>query len=259
MTDVVDMDAKRAAAVEATRELAEVLGQLRPAVALSASQLHTFPELVQGTDEWYDQRRGMITASVIGNLLTAKTLAVADNDTSRGLTALLAAERITGYTDPNYVNDDMLRGIDDEPRAVDAYSEHFAPVTRVGFMVRSWGRCQLGFSPDGLVGDDGLIEVKSRRSKKQLLTVVSGEVPAENMAQCQAGLFVSGRQWLDYVSYSGGMHLWTVRVNPDPRWFDAIVAAVEAFEETAAEMVAAYHAAVEGLPLTERPITEMVI
>jgi hypothetical protein len=224
----------------------------------SASQLRTFPDLVQGTDEWHDQRRGMITASVIGNLLTPKTLAVADNDTSRGLIALLAAERITGFTDPNYVNDDMLRGIDDEPRATAVYSEHFAPVTADGFMVRSWGRCQLGYSADGLVGDDGLIEVKSRRQKKQLLTVVAGEAPAENMAQLQAGLFVSGRDWIDYISFSGGMHLWVKRVTPDPRWFDAIAAAVEAFEDAATAMVAAYHAAVEGLPLTERPVLEMV-
>jgi hypothetical protein len=215
-----------------------------------------FPDLVQGSDEWYDQRRGMITASVIGNLITPKTLAVADNDTSRSLTALLAAERITGYTEPHYVNDDMLRGIEDEPRAAAVYSQHFAPVTADGFMVRSWGRCKLGYSADGLVGGDGLIEVKSRRSKKQLLTVVSDGVPPENLAQCQAGLFVSGRKWLDYVSFSGGMALWVKRVVPDERWFDAIVAAVEAFEETAAGMVAKYAAATEGLPMTER-VAEM--
>lgn len=223
------------------------------------SRLHMFPELVQGSDEWYDQRRGMITASVIGQLLTPKTLAVADNDTSRGLIAALAAERVTGFTDPNYVNDDMLRGIEDEPRAAAVYSEHFAPVTADGFMIRSWGRCQLGYSADGLVGDRGLIEVKSRRSKKQLQTVLDGEVPAENVAQCQAGLFVSGRQWLDYVSFSGGMSLWVKRVVPDERWFDAIVAAVEAFEETASDMVAKYAAATAGLPLTERVKTEMIL
>lgn len=255
MTDVVDMDARRAAAIEATRPLAEALAQPRTVT----SRLQTFPDHVQGSDEWYDQRRGMITASVIGQLITTKTLAPANNDTSRGLTALLAAERITGHTDPTFVSDDMLRGIDDEPRAVTAYREHIAPVTTFGFMVRSWGQCELGYSPDGLVGEDGLVEVKSRRSKKHVQTVLAGEVPAENMAQCQAGLFVSGRHWLDYVSFCGGMHLWTVRVTPDPRWFDAIAAAVEQFENTAAEMVAAYNAAVEGLPLTERTPEDVVI
>jgi hypothetical protein len=159
-----------------------------------------------------------------------------------------------------YVSDDMLRGTEDEPRAVDVYSRHFAPVARVGFMVRSWGRCRLGFSPDGLVGADGLVEVKSRRQKKQLLTVVSDQAPPENLAQMQAGMFVSGRQWCDYISFSGGMALWVKRVYPDPKWFEAIIAAVEKFETNAAEMVAKYNAATEGLPMTERVVElEMVI
>ena len=116
-----------------------------------------------------------------------------------------------------------------------------------------------GADHDGLVGDDGLIEVKCRRGKAQVETILAGEVPAENMAQLQAGLFVSGRAWLDYVSYAGGMHLWTTRVTPDPAWFDAIRAAVEAFEAAVFATVDAYLTAVEGLPLTERPLTDMVI
>jgi hypothetical protein len=221
--------------------------------------LETFPDVVQRSDEWYDQRRGLVTASVVGLLITAKTLAVANNDSSRGLVAMLAAERITGHTDLTGMSWDMVRGIEDEPRAVAAYSEHHAPVTSCGFMVRRWGRCALGYSPDGLVADDGLIEVKSRKGKKQVETVVAGQVPPENVAQCQAALFVSGRQWLDYVSYSGGMHLWTVRVTPNPRWFNAITAAVEACEDAIAATVTAYREAVEGLPLTERPVEDMVI
>ena len=117
----------------------------------------------------------------------------------------------------------------------------------------------LGFSPDGLVGDDGLIEIKSRRAKKQLTTILSGEVPAANMAQMQAGLLVSGRQWCDYVSFTGGMPLWRKRVTPDPQWFQAIVQAVEQFEKTVAEMVAAYNAAIEGLPMTERVVEEEIV
>jgi hypothetical protein len=216
------------------------------------------PDLIQGTDEWHDQRRGMVTASVVGQLITGKTLTPATNDYSRGLTALLVAERITGYTEPTYMSDDMLRGCEDEPRAVEVYGEHYAPVTTTGFQVRDdWG-FRIGYSPDGLVGTDGLIEVKSRRQKKQLTTILSDEVPAENMAQLQCGLLVSGRAWIDYVSYCGGMPMYRKRVTPDPRWFDAIVAAVEQFESNAAEMVAAYHQAVETkrLPLTER-VTEL--
>ena len=218
------------------------------------------PELIQGTDEWLEQRRGMVTASVVGQLITAKTLKPASNDYSRALVAQLVAERITGWTDPTYMSDDMLRGVEDEPRALDVYSEHHAPVRVTGFMVRDdWG-FRIGYSPDGLVGDDGLVEVKSRRPKKHLQTILAGEVPAENMPQIQCGLLVSGREWCDYVSYCGGMPLWVKRVPPDERWFDAIREAVAAFEKTAAEMVAAYQQATKGLPATERVVEmEMVI
>lgn len=209
-------------------------------------------DLVQGTQAWLDARLGMVTASVVGKLVTGKTIKPAANDDSRGLTASLVAERITGLIEPVYVSDDMLRGQMDEPIARDLYAEHFAPVRELGFMVRAESTWRLGYSPDGLVGDDGLIEIKSRRQKKQLTTVLADEVPPENMAQLQAGLLVTGREWCDYVSYCGGMNLYRKRVFPDGRWFDAITAAVMRFEETAAEMVARYETAVVGLPKTVR-------
>jgi len=214
--------------------------------------LHVFPEMVQRSPEWYDARRGMVTASAVGRLITAKTLEPADNDESRGLTALLTAERITGHTDPTYISDDMWRGIDDEPHAVAVYSEHRALVAASGFMVRDdWG-FSIGYSPDGLAGDDGLVEVKSRRQKIQLQHVLADEVPAAVMPQLQCALLVSGREWCDYISYSGGMALWTKRVTPDEQWFRAIVGAVAAFEKAAEEMASKYLTAVDGLPMTER-------
>lgn len=259
--------------------------------------LHTYPDIEQGSEAWHDLRRGIVTASVVGQLVSETTLgaighdcpacnAIAgepclskraagpiktmhperaawaasnavtvvepvQNDTSRTLTRLLVAERITGHTDPHFVSDDMERGWEDEPRARDAYAEHHAPVVEIGFMVLETLAGTLGFSPDGLVGDDGLIEIKSRRPKNHLRTILAGRVPAENMAQIQAGLLVSGREWCDYVSYSGGMPLWVRRVLPDQRWFTAIIDAAEHFETTAQEMETAYHAAVEGLPLTK--------
>jgi predicted phage-related endonuclease len=210
------------------------------------------PDLIQGSDQWLAQRRGMLTASVIGQLITPKTIKPAANDYSRALTMTLAAERITGWTESQYVSAAMMRGTMDEPLARDLYSRTYAPVTEVGFMVRDdWG-WSLGYSPDGLVGDDGLIEVKSREPKAQLATILADEVPLGNMAQIQAGLLVSGREWCDYLSYCGGMPMWRKRVYPDPNWFDAIVAAAESFEENAAVMVATYQAAVAGLPTTER-------
>ncbi|MEV6879705.1 lambda exonuclease family protein [Amycolatopsis sp. NPDC051128] len=220
-----------------------------------------FPDVIQGSDEWLDQRRGIVTASVVGQLITPKTKKLADNDTSRGITAQLVAERITGYTDPTYIGDDMLRGIEDEPRARDLYAEVYErPVREVGFMLRQEETWQLGYSPDGLVDPDGLIEVKSRRSKFQLRTILTGEVPAEFMAQCQAGLLVTGRKWLDFISFSGGMPMWHKRLFPDPEWQEAIISAVKQFETTAAAMVAEYETKTEGLPATKRiPYMELKI
>lgn len=221
--------------------------------------LRIHDDLVQGSEAWLNARLGMVTASVVGQLITPSTIKPANNDKSRDLTTLLVAERITGWSDPVYVSDDMMRGTLDEPIARSIYSEHYAPVTEVGFMVRDedWGR--LGYSPDGLVGDDGLIEIKSRRPKKHIATILRDEVPAENMAQIQAGLLVTGRAWCDYVSFAGGLPLWTKRVHPDRRWFDAITAAVQQFETRAAEMVTAYTTAVAGRPATERTTYDMEI
>lgn len=213
--------------------------------------LEVFNELEQGSPEWLAARCGIVTASVVG-LLVTPTLKTANNDTSRGLTMTLAAERITGHVEPVQPSRAMERGTWDEPYARDAYSEHHAPVTELGFMVRDFGDFKIGYSPDGLVGDDGLIEIKSRAQKIQLKTVLANEVPAENMAQIQTGLLVSGRDWCDYVSYSGGMKLWTKRIYPDIRWHLAIKEAVEQFETTAAGMVGSYLDATAGMPDTER-------
>lgn len=222
--------------------------------------LQILPNLIQGSDEWLDQRRGILTASVVGKLITPKTVKPANNPESRGLAELLAAERITGFTEPTFINDDMLRGVEDEPIARAKYAEHYAPVTEVGFMVEDkWG-VKIGYSPDGLVGDDGLIEIKSRRAKVQLSTVLDGKPPLANMAQLQAGLLVSGRKWIDYVSFCGGMHLWVHRVEPDPKWFAAIIEAAVLFEENVGVMVRAYEKSITGLHPTERTVEqEMVV
>jgi len=214
--------------------------------------LQVFDELEQGTPEWLQQRCGIVTASVVGQFLTPKTVKPSANDYSRALTMTLVAERITGHVEPIQMNSAMQRGTLDEPYAREKYAEHYAPVTEVGFMVRDDFGFRLGYSPDGLVGEDGLIEIKSRNQKIQLKTILADEVPLENMAQIQTGLLVSGREWLDYVSYCGGMPLYVKRVLPDPKWFVTIQEAVQSFEENAAQMIETYHAAVAGRPTTER-------
>jgi putative phage-type endonuclease len=216
--------------------------------------LHTYDEVEQGSEEWHALRRGIVTASTVGRLLTTKTIQPASNDDSRALTALLVAERITGWTDPTYVNADMWRGVECEPIARDIYSGHYQQAVECGFMRRDEDGWTLGYSPDGLVADDGLVEIKAPRAKTHLNTILSGGVPDLYMPQLQAGLLVSGRKWIDFVSFCGGMPLYVQRVLPSPNWFEAIETAVRKFETTAAEMVAAYEKATQGLPATERVV-----
>ena len=260
--------------------------------------LTVYKELEQGTPEWLGARCGILTASVIGQMVASrqptaiecvcpecgqhptepcigkrspaplKTLhparaAVArtmprvisadlESETARSLILTLAAERITGYVEPMTMSRDMERGTLDEPFARDKYAEHYAPVTELGFMVREFDGCRIGYSPDGLVADDGLIEIKSRKQKVHLKTVLADEVPAENMAQIQTGLLVSGRDWCDYVSYSGGMKLYVKRVYPNPAWHTAILEAAQAFETAATQMIDTYLTRTADAPMTER-------
>ena len=213
--------------------------------------LHTYPDLEQGSESWLEARRGMVTASVVGKLLTP-TGRVAANDYSRALTLELAAERITGTSEYVFVNADMERGNEVEPLARDLYASHYGrPVTQVGFMVEDkWG-FSIGYSPDGLVGDDGLIEVKGPRAKKHLKTIVENQVPAEYVAQIQCGLLVSGRQWCDFLTYFGGMPMYPIRVHADPKWQDAIVLAATELERAVTEITNTFKARTEGLPATE--------
>lgn len=214
--------------------------------------LHVYNDIEQGTPEWLQLRAGIITASVMHNLVTAKTVKVADNETSRTLTKHLAAERITGYVEPTFTSADMERGNLSEPIARGIYSERYAPATEVGFMLLEQHGYRLGFSPDGIVGDDGLLEIKAPRQKKHLTTILSNDVPLEHMAQIQTGLLVSGREWLDFISYCGGMPLFVKRVLPDEKWFLAIHDAATAFEENTAAIIDRYHELTKDAPATER-------
>jgi len=215
--------------------------------------LHIYDELEQGTDAWLAARCGLVTASTVGQLITPKTVKPASNDYSRALTATLVAERITGYVEPIYENADMRRGTLSEPYARDIYAEHAGvTVDEVGFIVRDEEAWKLGFSPDGLIDDDGLLEIKSPRQKKHLATILADEVPLEHMAQIQTGLLVTRRKWLDFCSYNGGMRLFVKRVYPDPKWQEAIISAVTTFEENAAQMIATYETNTKDAPETER-------
>lgn len=181
-------------------------------------------------------------------------LTLADGQTVRDLAAYLAAERIAGIDpDGTFVNRDMWRGISIEEPARKLYAKHFGvTVTECGFLVRDEGDYKIGVSPDGLVGDDGGLEIKSPRQRGHLLTAVSGVVPAAHMAQIQTALLVSGRAWWDFMSYSPGMKPWVKRVLPDPDWFLAIHAAVAELETTIARLVDEYMDATAAFPVTDR-------
>jgi hypothetical protein len=213
------------------------------------------PEIIQGTDAWHKLRLGRLTASSMNAVMSAKTLKPTK---AEGHLFDLLAQRITGHVEPQFISDDMLRGQADEIEARALYARHYAPVTELGFITRDFDDFTLGYSPDGLVGDDGLIECKSRRQKYQTETIIAGAVPIEHVLQCQAGLLISGRQWLDYVSYCAGMPMAVIRVWPDETVQAAIVEAALVFEEALADRLEAYRDALSAdgarLVATERRI-----
>lgn len=203
-------------------------------------------KLIQGSDEWLAARCGLITASEM-KLIITPTLKVADNDRCRAHVWELLFQRISGFVEPQYVSDAMLRGQADEVYARAAYEEHYAKVTEVGFITNDrWG-FTIGYSPDGLVGDDGLIECKSRAGKYQVQTIAENEIPAEYMIQLQTGLLVSERQWIDFISYSGGLPMFVKRVEADPLIQGAILAAATSFEAKLAEKEREYRATLASM------------
>jgi predicted phage-related endonuclease len=197
-------------------------------------------DIMQGTPEWDAIRRGVITASAMKVLVTP-TGKVANNDTSRAYLAQLLAERITGTSDSSYCSNDMLRGHMLEPYARDLYARYYHPVTECGFIQRHYKGFTLGFSPDGVVGDDGLIEIKSRLAKHHVKSILEGGVPSEFAIQIQTGLLVTGRPWLDFISYTPGLSFYCHRVCRDEQMILAIETAAHAAEKQLDQMLSHYN------------------
>ena len=213
--------------------------------------LKIFEDLEQGTPEWLAARRGIVTASVVGQLITPKTRKLSFGETARTLARTLAAERISGIVEDNYPNRDMQRGTLLEPFARALYAEHYNPVAEVGFMTRDdWG-CIAGYSPDGLVGKFGLIEIKSPRAKTHVNTIITDEVPTHYTSQLQMGLRVSGRDWIDFVSFCPGYPLYVKRIYRDFGWMKALDCAVIRTEEEVQHVIKNYRANTSGLIPTE--------
>ena len=215
-------------------------------------------DIVQGTDEWYDIRRGLLTASEMKLIITPSELAYSSNEKERAHVYEIAAQQISKYTEPSYVSDDMVRGTEEEYDARAYYSQKYAPVKETGFITnKKWG-FTLGCSPDGLVGDNGMIEIKSRRQKFQVETVVKGEIPVEHYIQVQSALLVSERGWNDFISHHGGLHMAVIRTHPDEKIHDAIVEASGQFYKRVEETMRLYWEKVEenNYLLTKRIIRE---
>ena len=200
-----------------------------------------FTELDQGSGEWHEARAGIVTASAMRSLVTGSGQ-VANNDTSRGLIRTLAAERIMGKPADSFSSRMMDRGSALEPFARDLYAEHYAPVEEVGFIRLDTGEYSLGYSPDGLVGHEGLIEIKSPGPKEHLRTILDDDVPSVYKWQVQVGLFVTGRSWLDFISYCPGADLYVKRVRPDKEAFGTIHLAASQAETAVRNIIDDYTA-----------------
>lgn len=167
----------------------------------------------QRTDEWYTARVGKITASRIKDLNAKPQMGKALNAT---LTKLLS-ERLTGQAVSTFTTPEMAWGIECEPLARQAYElATFQTVVETG-LIDHPTIAMSGASPDGLVGDDGLIEIKCPNSDTHTNTLLTGQVPSEYLPQITWQLACTGRDWCDFVSFDprmpANLQLKIIRVN----------------------------------------------
>ena len=188
----------------------------------------------QGSPEWYACRLGIPTASEFDTIL-AKGKGGGESKTRRTYMLKLAGERITGKPKYEYSDDHMERGKEMEQEARDLYAMVAdADPIKVGFMRRG----DAGCSPDSLIGDSGLLEIKTKLAHLQLECLLADNLPSEHRAQCQGQLWISGRQWLDFVSYWPGLPLFIKRVDRDEEYIRTLAAAVRAFNEEMHQLIA---------------------
>lgn len=160
-------------------------------------------EIIQGSDEWKQLRLGRVTASRVADVM-AKTKS--GYSTSRAnYAAQLIAERLTGVPAESYTNAAMAHGTETEPEARAAY-EFYQGVTvdQVAFVVHPRIE-QAGCSPDGLIGSDGLVEIKCPNTATHLETLLGQSVPGKYEAQMQFQMACTGRAYCDFVSYDPRM------------------------------------------------------
>lgn len=160
-------------------------------------------DVIQGSPEWHQLRLGKVTASRVADVV-AKTKTGASASRTNYMAELIA-ERLAGEPADKFTNAAMQWGTDMEPQARAAYEFRTdAEVTQVGFVLHP-SIDQAGCSPDGLIDEDGLIEIKCPNTATHLETLLGQAVPAKYETQMQFQMACTGRQWCDFVSYDPRM------------------------------------------------------
>lgn len=168
-------------------------------------------EFEQRSPEWYKARAGVCTASEMDKIITTKG---EPSKQAKKYLYRLAGEFVSGICEEAYQSAAMLKGIEMEAEAREMYSVITGnEVKEVGFCLHDTINC--GCSPDGLVGEDGGLEIKNPSTPVHVEYLLGGVLPTDYFQQVQTSLFVTGRKWWDFMSYSAGIKPLIVRVTPD--------------------------------------------
>lgn len=198
----------------------------------------------QGSDEWFAARLGKVTASRVADVV-AKTKS-GPAASRKNYLAQLVAERLTKTASDSFTNAAMQWGTEKEPEARSAYTLMTDnPVEGVGFVDHPT-IAMTGASPDGLVADNGLVEIKCPNTATHIETLLSGKVPSKHNTQMQWQMACTGREWCDFVSYdprlTGDLALFVERVERDYTLISELESSVSDFlddvEETITKLMA---------------------
>ena len=153
----------------------------------------------QGSEEWLEMRLGKVTASRVADVIK-KGRGSSVSQTAKSYMAELIAEVLTGESKPFFENDNMKWGTETEPQARSMYeiNNDFVDVKEVAFVEHNEF---IGISPDGLIGEDGLLEIKCPATTTQIKRALSSDYSSDYKAQIQMQLWVTERQWCDFVSF----------------------------------------------------------
>ena len=183
-------------------------------------------DVEQGSQEWFQARAGIPSASNFDKIVTSKG---EPSKQAQKYMYRLAGERITGMPEETYQNTAMARGVEMEGEARSYYELTTGQtVEQVGFCVAD---CGAGCSPDGLVGDEGLIEIKCPSMAVHVGYLLDNKVPTDYFQQTQGQLFVTGRKWLDFISYYPLMRPLVVRIERDEVFIKKLESELKKFVE----------------------------